>query len=155
VSEAKPHPFDLSKLSKGSVIGPSEIEEVTGVKRGVKGDFSLALLRAGALLSSQWFGEREEIITTRCQGESLVICTDDEALEVNNRRSDLRVRGLRKDLARTVGIDSSKLSSDEKRNRRDRILSCRAAFLSAGKSAARVALKSHVRQTPGLGKVSQ
>lgn len=150
VAQTKPYPFDLAELRKGSVVAPEEVERVSGVSRGDTKRYGLALLRVQEMLSKQWRRERGEVITTRATGDSIVICTDEEAARLNPRRFRAHIAGQRRDLRRQADVDRSALTTDEARNGHERSLVTMAAFLSGAKRAERVALKAHERKTPGL-----
>ena len=144
------YPFDLESLQKGSWIPPERCEEVAGCKR-VERDYSLKLLSLSSDLARSWFLERREVITTRIEKDGIRICIDDEAIDVNDRRFNSRVSGMRRDHTRLVGIDREKLPSDERRDQQERLVVKQGAFITAGLQAAQqVALQPHVRQTPTL-----
>jgi hypothetical protein len=149
VAATRPWPFDLDGLTKGSLIGPEDIERVTGVRRGAQ-NWRLAVMRAASLLERQWAKERGEKITFRTTADSVVICTADEASTVNEQRTGRRKRGLRRDFVRQRAVGRAELSSDDKRQAHERSLITMGAFLSGGQRAAQAVLKPVERKTPGL-----
>lgn len=148
---AEIHPFDVNALGKGDWITPDQCERVLSISREHK-DYDLKLLALAQVLERHWREVRDEQITLRCEDGGIRILTDDGAIEENLRRFEQHKRGMGRALVRQSGVDRSKVTSQELLDRHERGLVVGAAFLASGRRAARAALRTHRRSTPGLPK---
>ena len=150
MTDVRPYPFDLTELRKGSWITPEECERVGGVRRTDVKLYGLALLRVKDALERQWLRERTDIITVRTSADGLLICTDDDAVKVNEQRYGSGVSTIRRAFVRQNGVDRRELTSDDTRSLHERSVLRIGAFLAGAKQAVRVALRPTPRSTPGL-----
>jgi hypothetical protein len=150
LTEAKPYPFDVHALSKGDYITPAECERVSGVKRDDMKRYPLRLLGLKEALERQWYRERGETITTAVDHDGIRICTDDDAVVTNEQRAQQAKGALRRALVRQNGVDVTKLSGDDVKDKHRSSLTRLAAFIAGGTREVQATLKGHARATPGL-----
>ena len=114
-------PIDPHTLRKGDTIPADTIEQITGVKRTDYKRYQLALLKAKSLIDQKL--ESVDINwTLRIQGETIRVLTDAEASQYNEDASDAARRRIERCAFRMCGVDTSKLTQEERKQHDRRVL---------------------------------
>lgn len=148
---AEVHPVDVLAMRKGDVIPAERCEEILGIKRSDHDAYRCARLGLKVEIERQWHDLRGEVITMRCQGAGLQVCTDAQAVEENRRRRILNINGIKRAQMRQMGVDASRLTPAQRLiHERECVIG--GAWLVGGEKEARAALRPHVRGRPALPK---
>ncbi len=145
-------PIDVARLEKGDAVAVLAIECAHGVVRGTDA-YRLAMLKLREAVSHD-FARRDppQTVTLREDAElGLVVLTDDEAVEANNRSKRIGMRKVRRAHKRHQGIDRGKVAQSNQPVL-DRALELGGRILSAVAREIRRPLpanKPRERQTPG------
>lgn len=149
-TQTREFPIETDKLTKGSRIDASIIEEAFGVVRGTDA-YQMALLHARTYISER-FRERGEIVTMTQRKHDLVVLTDEEMSPHNANGFVMAIRKAGRKHKLMLGGDRSKMT-DATVKSHDRALTVQGAQLSAISKAKReVKLVTHERSTPLLPK---
>lgn len=148
--ETTEYPIRTDHLEKGSIVSAHIIEEAFHVKRGTDA-YGLAAMRAAEYISKR-FEERGEIVTVSQRKHDLVVLTDEEAVEHNERSFNSGLRKAAKSHHRSLGIDRSAIVDDKVLKAHDRGLEKQGRILSSIREARRpISPKPRERMTPELG----
>lgn len=143
-----PFPLDFDRLEKGMTIDIPIIAHFSGRKPGTKEyDFAKLALRERIM---KHFNQS---VTVRCEGDTLHICTDEEAALHNPKMFDQRTKQLARLHTRTLAIDSTNLNEvtakrlERRIDFQSRIVG---AMANAGSRIMKIAYKRTVPVHPAL-----
>lgn len=104
------YPLDFESLQKGDVIPVEKVEEIARVKRDHP-RFNFAALHLAKRIETE-LADRGRAVTVRSEHGALVICTDEDASNYNERRVKAQARGMGRSVRRMVSVDRTNLSTE-------------------------------------------
>jgi hypothetical protein len=142
-------PIDFEAAQKGDIVPAERLERLTGVKRHEK-EYALKVLPIKQQIE-RGLAEMNKHMTVIMRGDDLVLLTDEEASEYNERKSKEHLRGFCRSYVRLRHVDVAGLPDDARRAEHTRRLEVAGAYLVAFKDAQKkLGPVPHKRQTPGL-----
>jgi hypothetical protein len=148
MSTVDKYPLDFDALKKGDVVSVAKQEDIFQVKAAHEKFWSQSLALKERIQKEMAL--RGLPVTVRHDHGALVICTDPDASEYNDRTRKMYLRRFARTHKRNLSVDRSKLEAAdlEKHDRNNGIYG--AVLAAALKVRRRMVLQPAERKTPGL-----
>lgn len=143
------YPLDIEALEKGDHI-PVEMCEPYTKSRDRNHKFYSRELEQLKEKIERRLQDMGRNWTLNCPRGGITVLTDADAATENKRQFDLHVRGMSRRLHKNLGVDTSKLDNDTKRQHEHNVVSMTMQVAACKRARREVGLHAHKRSTPGL-----
>ena len=148
--EANRYPIDYESLRKGDVIPVEKLEELSGEKRGTQ-EFEFAVLKWKEIISTHMAAINNPVTIVGHNTHSLRVLTDLEASEYHDKRALAHLKGMKRNLAGLIQVDTDEFdpSLNSAHLRRIEVVG---KMVQGGIKGRREGMKAvpYERSTPGL-----
>lgn len=143
------YPLDIEALEKGDHIPVEMCEPYTKCKDRNNKAYSRELEQLKEKIERR-LQDMGRNWTLNCPRGGITVLTDADAATENKRRFDLHVRGMSRRLHKNLGVDTSNLDNDTKRQHEHNVVSMTMQVAACKRARHEVGLHAHKRSTPGL-----
>jgi hypothetical protein len=142
------YPIDYDTLNKGDTIPAARIERITGKTR-TDLNYALACMALKERIETDLW-KLGKPWTLKQQGEDIVVLTDAEAAEYNDRRFKQDLRSMGRRLQHQLSVDVAQLDDDQRADHLRAVEVNGKIMQAVAVAKKQIRLEAHQRQTPRL-----